>query len=185
MIRPLIQIFGKIMNSIELRKYNEFTIEEYFRKKGYFVGTNNRIYIRNFGCEPFLIRIGNHCTVTSGVRFITHDGGAWVFRHEIPQLNVFGKIEVKDNCFIGIDSIILPNVTIGPNSVVGAGSVVTKDVPPDTVVAGVPARSICSLQEYKEKCLRSWNDLGLSGSHKDWPDQLVARFWQERKADNV
>ncbi len=166
-----------IIKKIDLIKYNEYTIENYFRKKGYKVGYNNRIFIDGLGSEPYLVKIGNHCTITSGVKFITHDGGAWIFREEIPNLNVFGTIEIKDNCFIGICSIILPNVTIGPNSVVGAGSVVTKNVPPNTVVAGVPARIICSINEYKEKCLRKWKALNLKGPHKMWEKQLIEYFW--------
>lgn len=49
-------------------------------------------------------------------------------------------IVLKRNYWIGANSVILPGVTVGENSVVAAGSVVTKDIPADTVVAGVPAR---------------------------------------------
>ena len=62
----------------------------------------------------------------------------------------YGKIVIKDNCFIGLGSIILPGVTIGPNSIVAAGSVVTKDVEPDTVVGGNPAKKITTVPEYME-----------------------------------
>lgn len=174
-------ILKRILNSIELQKYNEYTIEKYFRKKGYHVGNNNRIYIRDFGGEPYLVKIGNHCTIVSDVAFVTHDGGAWIFRDEIPDLNVFGKIEIRDNCFIGSRSIILPNVTIGPNSVVGAGSVITKDVPPGTVVAGVPAKVICSIEDYKKKCLERWRRLNLKGSRETWERQLKEYFWSGDK----
>lgn len=181
MIKPLIKIIKARLESWEQSKYDDFTIENYFREKGYRVGKNNRIFIRSLGSEPYLIRIGNHCTITSGVTFVTHDGGAWIFREEIPRLNVYGKIEIKDNCFIGIKSIILPNVTIGPNSVVGAGSVVTKDVPANTIAAGVPARVICSADEYKEKCLRKWKGLGIEGPRAMWEKQLVEHFWGRDK----
>lgn len=66
----------------------------------------------------------------------------------------YGKIVIKDNCFIGAHSTILPGVTIGPNSIIGACSLVRKDVEPNSVYAGIPARRICSLEEYAEKCLR-------------------------------
>lgn len=103
-----------------------------------------------------------------------------MFRDEIPNLNIFGKIEIKDKCFIGINSIILPNVTIGPNSVIGAGSVVTKDVPPNTVVAGVPAKVICSLEHYKEKCIGKWEALNLKGDREEWKEQLIKYFWENK-----
>lgn len=110
----------------------------------------------SFGSEPYLIKIGKHVTISTKVSFFTHDGGTWVFRQQPKYKEVirFGKIEIKDNCFIGHGSIILPGVTIGPNSVVGAGSIVTKDVPPNTVVAGNPAKTIKSVEEYANKCLK-------------------------------
>lgn len=62
------------------------------------------------------------------------------FKHLYSYINVNGKIQLKNDSWIGAGAIILPNVTIGEFSIVGAGSVVTKDVPPYTVVAGVPAK---------------------------------------------
>lgn len=175
----------KFYDWVRLLRYDECTIENYFRSKGYRVGTNNRIYIRELGGEPYLVKIGSNCIITNGVLFVTHDGGAGLFRDEIPGLHVFGPIEVKDHCFIGVRSIILPNVRIGPYSVVGAGSVVTKDVPAHTVVAGVPARVICSIDEYKAKCVSNFNKLGLTGMERDqWKQKLVEHYWHssERRA---
>ncbi len=103
--------------------------------------------------EAGLITIGNHVTITQGVVLITHDGATWVLRDKYPGYGKPGPITILDNCFIGINAIILPNVTIGPNSIVGAGAVVTKDVPPNTVVGGVPARIIKSLFEYEQNLL--------------------------------
>lgn len=169
----------RITLSLRLRRYDEWTIENYLRARGMRIGWHNRIYTREFGTEPYLVRIGSHCTITAGVRFITHDGGAWVFREEIPRLNAFGKIDIRDNCFIGAGAMILPNITIGPNAVVGAGSIVTRDVPPDTVVAGVPARRICALGEYRTKLVKEWESLGLTGTRAQWKDQLIRHFWGE------
>lgn len=109
----------------------------------------------DFGSEPWLISIGRHVTITSRVTFITHDGGTWVFRdrQEYKDVIKYGRIVVHENCFIGYGSIIMPGVSIGPNSVVAAGSVVTKDVPQGTVAGGVPARVLMSTEDYAEKCL--------------------------------
>ncbi len=177
----MIKIIKAIIEKLKVLSYNEFTIENYFRKKGYKVGKNNRIFIRSLGSEPFLVKIGNHCTLTAGVIFLTHEGACWIFREEIPDLNVFGKIEIKDNCFIGMNSIIHANITIGPNSVVGAGSVVTKDVPPNCVVAGIPAKVICSTEDFKKKCLKRSSNLNLKGNRKNWQTQLTSHFWRNNK----
>lgn len=111
----------------------------------------------DFGSEPWLISIGNHVTITSGVRFITHDGGTVVFRHLPVYQKVikYGRITIHDNCFIGTRALLLPNIEIGPNSVVAAGSVVTRTVPPNSVFGGNPARLIKTVSAYAESSLRN------------------------------
>lgn len=156
MIKMIVNLTMEIYRKLELNKYDAFSIEEYFRKQGADVGYNNRLLINNIGDDPFMIKIGSHCTIAPEVTLLTHDGGTWVFTQEKPDLQKFGKIEILDNCFIGFRATIMPDMTIGPNSIVGACSVVTKDVPPETVVAGNPARVICPLSKYKEKVLRAW-----------------------------
>lgn len=83
--------------------------------------------------------------------FITHDGGTHVLRKEEPEICIYGPIVIGCNTFIGARSLVLPNVKIGNNVIVGAGSIVTKSVPDDVVVAGVPARVICTIDEYRKK----------------------------------
>lgn len=141
-----------------LNKYTDFTIAEYFRSQGARIGENNRLEIRSVGPEPYLVSIGNHCTVANNVSFVTHDGGVWVFTEEIPDLQKFGPITILDNCFIGMNTILMANVTIGPNAIVGAGAIVTKDVPENSIVAGIPARQISTLDVYREKVVNLWSE---------------------------
>ena len=91
------------------------------------------------------------------VMFITHDGGTWAFRNDQEKYKhviKFGKIEVGEYSFIGARATILPGVTIGDHCVIGAGSLVNRDIPNGTVYAGVPARFICTTKEYAERCLK-------------------------------
>src|SRR5215218_9596441 len=119
-------------------------------KDGLQIGKDVRIMgLPQFGSDPSLIKIGSHVTISRDVTFITHDGATWVFRArpEYKGLESFGRIVIEDNCFIGVGSMIFPNIKIGPNAVVGAGSIVTRSVPPNTVVAGSPARPLCTVDE--------------------------------------
>ena len=150
-------LIARIRRSYELRKYNPNTIAEYFRKQGAQVGENCQIVPTKLGTEPYLVKIGNHVTIAKAARFMTHDGGTWIFRDEMPDLQVFGPIVIEDNCVIGQNAILFPNIRIGKNSIVGAGSVVINDVPPDTIVMGVPARPFGATAKYKEKCFERWS----------------------------
>ena len=124
----------------------------YARKKGVKVGENCRIYIKNWGSEPFLISLGDHVTVTSGVKFITHDGSTCLVKDEHgKRYQRFAPIQVGSHVFIGVNSIIMPGVRIGSNVVIGAGSVVTKDIPDDSVAIGVPAKVVSSFADYQAK----------------------------------
>ena len=146
----------KITAMISLRKYENFTIAEYFRAQGAKIGEDCYIVIRNLAPEPYLVKIGNHVFIGEKVTLHTHDGGTWLFRDELPDLRVYGPIVIEDNCVIGEGATILPNVTIGKNSIVGVGSVVIKDVPANSIVMGIPARRFGSVEKYKEKCINRW-----------------------------
>ena len=95
----------------------------------------------------WLISIGNHVALASKVQIIAHDASTRLFlKHD-----KVGKVIIGDDVFIGQSSIILPNVTIGNRVLIGAGSVVTKDIPSNSVAVGNPARVKYTLDEYLEK----------------------------------
>lgn len=121
---------------------------ETLRALGVKVGQRCAIYGGHYDSNfPFLIEIGDDCILTFDVIVLAHDAAPAV---QTKMCRV-GKVRILDRCFIGQRAIILPGVTIGPDSIVGAGSVVTKDVPPRTVVAGSPARQVATLDEYLAK----------------------------------
>ncbi|MET7375526.1 DapH/DapD/GlmU-related protein [Micromonospora arida] len=109
-----------------------------------FYGVNRSM----FGSEPWLITLGDNVYITAGVQFLTHDGGTLILRKEHPDLEWTAPISIGDDVYIGVRSIIMPGVRIGDRCIIGAGSVVTRDVPDGSVAAGVPARVLRSTDEY-------------------------------------
>ena len=103
-----------------------------------------------------MIFIGNNVMIASNVTFINHDQFDSLYRNIDPEVKVpFYKkeIHIGDNVLIGANVTILPDKTIGNNVIIGAGSVVSKNVPDNTVVAGNPIRTICSFDEFVHKRL--------------------------------
>ena len=106
--------------------------------------------------------------ITTGVRFITHDGGTLLFRNLVPDLEITKPITIGDNVYIGNNVIILPGVTIGSNVIIGAGAVVSRSIPDNSVAVGVPARVIKTADEYLEKAKNESLHLGhLKAKEKD------------------
>lgn len=166
------RVFRKLYNTAVIRTA---------KKQGMKVGKNVRFLgNHNFGSEPFLIEIGDNVTVSSNVTFVNHDGGTTVFKKlyepQYEKVLKFGKIIIHDNCFIGTGTIIMPGVEIGPNAVIGAGSIVTKNVEPETVVAGTPIRTICSLEEYALKSKKTCPDYNYESYRKNKRTELMQVF---------
>lgn len=126
----------------------------YARFIGVKIGENCRLINVKYSTEPYLITIGNHVSATR-VNFETHDGGVWCFRDKYPEIDIVKPINIGNNVYLGDGCLILPGVTIGENSIIGARSVVTKDIPANSVYAGIPAKQIKTLEEYKQKALQT------------------------------
>lgn len=140
--------------------------EKYAKKEGVTIGKNCWIATRQFGSEPYLITIGNHVQITENVRFFTH-GGGWVLRNKYPSFDLFGKIKIGNNVYIGNSSLIMPGITVGNNVIIGAGSVITKSVPDGVIVAGNPARVIGTINDYERKILKyNLNSKGMNYNKK-------------------
>ncbi len=118
-------------------------------KRGLTVGNN---FNRQGHCiiDPshcWLIEIGDNVTMATGVYLLAHDASS----KNVCGYTKIGKIIIGNNVFLGAYSIILPNVTIGDNSIVACGSIVTRDIPSNVIVAGNPAKIISTIADYKKK----------------------------------
>ena len=117
---------------------------EYQKKWGnfYSIGNDCAFWPYTNITNPEYTRLGNN-VMLSACTILGHDGSIAVLNKAYDKkLDRVGKVDIKDNVFIGHGAIVLPGVTIGPNAIVAAGAVVSKDVPPGSITAGVPAKVI-------------------------------------------
>lgn len=155
---------------------------ELLKRDGFKMGIGCEVYPGvKFGTEPYLITIGDYVRITADVRFITHDGGVWVIRNlkNKHDLDKFGMIQIGNNVMIGTGAVIMPNTMVGNNCIIGAGSIVTKNVPNNSVVAGVPAKVISSIEDYYKK--NSNQFLTTKGLDKNEKKRRLIEYYCEVK----
>ncbi len=117
------------------------------------IGENCNVMNRTVPLYAKLVKLGNNVRLASKVTFVTHDV-SHVMLNANPTLEgekfgeKIGCIEIKDNVFVGAGTSILYGVQIGSNVIIGAGSLVNKDIPSNSVVAGVPAKVIGTFDDY-------------------------------------
>lgn len=166
----------RLFRLLQLRKkwraqnsHNLTTIDNLFDIKRVMIGnkTYGKIRVSMFNQNTdIVLKIGNYCSIAGNVHFVC-GGDHYMNRaltfpvekilYNIDEATSKGTIVVDDDVWIGTNSLILSGVHIGKGAVVGAGSVVTKDVPPFAVVGGVPAKVIKyrlprDIISYLEKC---------------------------------
>ena len=117
--------------------------------------------------RPSLIEIGNNVDINDNFTIMTHDFGTYVFRNLYNDFVASsGRVKIGNNIYIGRDVTILKGVEIGDNCIIGLGSIVTKDIPSNSVAAGAPCKVICSIEEYylrrKKMQIKEAIDLGIS-----------------------
>ncbi len=159
---------------------------EYLKKKKIFrsIGENCVIMDRKIPLYAKLISLGDNVTLASGVTLVTHDITHQVINRS-PELLFGGKeleeqlgcIEIGSNVFVGANVTLLYDVRIGENSIIGAGSVVTKDIPAGSVAVGVPARVICSLEEYVARRQKEGNSSAKEAGREGISQALAEECW--------
>ena len=154
---------------------SSFAYAEFLRRHGGFhsIGERCSILPSTQFLDPAYVRIGNNVHFATST-MIGHDGSVGMMEAAYGvHIDAVGKIDIRDNVFIGHQAIIMPGITIGPDAIVAAGAVVTQDVAPDSIVAGVPARRIGAVSELLARRVEEakslpWADiLAERGAHFD------------------
>lgn len=143
---------------------------------------DNNALVYRWSDSPLVI--GKYCSISYGVKFIIDGGGhtsniisSYPFPATAKQTSTKSGIEVGNDVWIGMNTVILYGVKIGDGVTIAAGSVVTKDVAPYTVVGGVPARLI------KEKCSREEATKMQEIAWWNWNKKLIQESINDFKLD--
>lgn len=157
----------------------------HLKKAGVTIGENPWIFSDGVEtAEPYLVTIGNNVMISSDVKFTTHDASASYYIEGASD--IFGRIIIGNNVFIGMGTIVLPGVTIADDCIIGAGSVVTNSfLEPGGVIAGNPARRIGSVNDLKSKnekyALNTWD----VPSKKEYLLQNESKFRVAKQGDDI
>ena len=137
-----------LVKELFYRIRGEYTTEKLISmgmKVGKNFGRLNGVILDPSHC--WLIEIGDNVTMAPRVHILCHDASTKTFLN----YTKIGRVTIGNNVFIGAETVVLPGVTIGNNVIIGANSTVTHDVPDNSVVAGSPARVLCSLEDFLQK----------------------------------
>jgi len=168
-----IKLISRLINAIINRIKCVVDPNKYAIELGVKLGSNVKFYSMKpgmFSTEPWLIKIGDNCHITDNCIFTTHDGGVLIIRNEIPDLEITAPIIIGNDVFIGENTTILFGTKIGNRSIIGACSLVKGEFPDNSVIAGVPAKVIESVDEYRDKAAKKSLHLG----HLDARDKDIA-----------
>lgn len=160
---------------------------DYLRRHGGLHGIGDKCSIQTnvVITDPAYVRIGNNVSL-SGCTLFGHDGVVNMLRTAYGgEIDRVGKIDIRDNVFIGHQAIVMPGVTIGPDAVIAAGSVVTRDVPPGAVVGGIPAKQISTVAQLHASLVAQtrelpWRELISQRSNPRAPATPELQAWRIR-----
>jgi acetyltransferase-like isoleucine patch superfamily enzyme len=150
----------RLLEKIYLRFFvsSGFGYAAYLKKKAVLHSQGDNCFISKAANipDPHLIKLGDNVWITSGCQLLCHDASVIMINiMRSGHRDRVGPIVIGSNSFLGNNVIVLPGTTIGSRTIIGAGSVVTKDIPDNAVFAGNPARFVCDFEDY---VLRIEND---------------------------
>ncbi|ADE68154.1 MULTISPECIES: acyltransferase [Priestia] len=151
------------------------------KKRGLKIGENCKIYDAHIDYgHCFLIEIGNEVTITNS-SILAHDAST---KQSLGKTKV-GRVVIGDRVFIGWGSTVLPNVKIGKDVIVAAGSIVNKDIPEGVIVAGVPAKIIGKTSDYIEKNKLLMNEVPVFSKPWDQKTENEMKEMYEKLENNI
>lgn len=134
--------------------------------------------------RPSLIEIGSKVRLNQNLTILTHDGGFYVLKNKYNEfISQSGRVKIGNNVYFGRNVTIFKGVTIGDNCIIGFGSIVTKDIPSNSVAVGAPAKVVSTIDEYykkrKEKSIEEALDYARSIQERFNRRPRIDEFWEE------
>ena len=182
-------MINKILNKIKRLYYFSSSDRfcKYLATRGVQIGGGNHIDPKSSLIDlsrPSLISIGSGCYMNDNFTILTHDWVTKVFLNSDREfLNSSGRVTIGNNVSFGQNVMILKGVTIGDNCFIGAGSIVTKDIPANSIAVGAPCKVVMTLEEYYLKRLvKSENealDYARSIQERYHRKPTPSDFWEE------
>ena len=155
-IKVLRRLLGGVKRLIRERTISSEEFVDHLRSCGCEIGKGCLFQSPQTACvditRPVLVTIGDKCVFLENFTLLTHDNITKVFGNVYHEfLPSSGPVTIGNNVYFTRNCTVLKGVTIGDNCIIGFGSVVTKNIPANSVAVGAPARVICTLDEYYEK----------------------------------
>ena len=162
---------------------------DYARKEGIYAHVGNGVSIQSRVIPVYseLISFGNNVAIARNVDFCTHDITHNVLnrlpeeeRNQLKFKERIGCIKILDNVFVGSNSVILYGTQIGPNVIVGSGSVVVKDCEPNSVYVGVPAKKVGTFEDFISKRIQGESEgtIATTTHNQKLTDEEIKNAWE-------
>lgn len=182
-------MINKIIRKLQ-ELYYKSSSERYcnrLRNKGIVIGEGTKLRPKTTRIDltrPSLVTIGNNCYMNENFTLLTHD---WVTKVFIQSGYEFlpssGRVTIGNNVSFGQNVMVLKGVTIGDNCFIGAGRIVTKDIPANSIAVGIPCKVVCTLEEFHKKrkvdCVEEALDYARSIKERCGRIPNVTDFWEE------
>lgn len=160
----------------------------YLRSKGILIGNGcvfrNRNTIRVDVTRPSLVTIGNNVDFNMNFQLLTHDYATSVFIRKYSDfINSSGRVTIGNNVVFGTNVTVLKGVEIGDNCIIGAGSIVSKSIPANSVAVGQPARVVCTIDEFyarrRQECVEEAFEYANSIAERYGREPRYEEFYEE------
>ena len=200
MIKRMIRDMGHYLKKIYFKdawrkknKHNFSVANEIFNIEKVIVGKNTyvNLNVHCYGSEQEKLIIGNYCSISDDVHFILGGNHKYNYISSFPFKNKLidktceaytkGPIIVEDDVWIGYGCKILSGVTIGRGSVIGAGSIVTKNIPPYSIYVGTEVKK----RRFNDKIISELNKINFSNLDIDKINKKLDLFYTELNDDNI